>query len=72
MSLGFVLGGSLLTEVVFSYPGLGFLMLQAVRSQDFPVMQGLFIMITLAVLIANAVVDVLTTLIDPRTLSREA
>lgn len=72
MSLGFVLGGSLLTEVVFSYPGLGFLMVQAVRSQDFPVMQGLFIMITLAVLTANALVDVLTTLIDPRTRSREA
>jgi peptide/nickel transport system permease protein len=72
MSLGFVLGGSLLTEVVFSYPGLGFLMVQAVRSQDFPVMQGLFIMITLAVLIANAVVDLMTTIIDPRTRSREA
>jgi peptide/nickel transport system permease protein len=72
MSLGFVLGGSLLTEVVFSYPGLGFLLVQAVRSQDFPVMQGLFVMITLAVLSANAVVDVLTTLIDPRTKSRES
>lgn len=72
MSLGFVLGGSLLTEVVFSYPGLGFLMVQAVRAQDFPVMQGLFIMITLAVLIANAAVDVLTTVIDPRTRSRES
>ncbi len=71
MSLGFVLGGSLLTEVVFSYPGLGFLMVQAVRSQDFPVMQGLFVMITLTVLAANAVVDVLTTLIDPRTRGRE-
>jgi peptide/nickel transport system permease protein len=72
MSLGYVLGGSLLTEVVFSYPGLGFLMVQAVRAQDFPVMQGLFVMITLAVLTANALVDVLTTLIDPRTRSREA
>jgi peptide/nickel transport system permease protein len=72
MSLGFVLGGSLLTEVVFSYPGLGFLMVQAVRSQDFPVMQGLFLMITLAVLTANAAVDVVTTVIDPRTRSRES
>ncbi|MCU0698950.1 MAG: ABC transporter permease [Myxococcaceae bacterium] len=72
MSLGYVLGGSLLTEVVFSYPGLGFLMVQAVRAQDFPVMQGLFIMITLAVLTANALVDVVTTLIDPRTRGREA
>jgi peptide/nickel transport system permease protein len=72
MSLGFVLGGSLLTEIVFSYPGLGFLMVQAVRAQDFPVMQGLFIMITFAVLTANALVDVVTTLIDPRTRSRES
>jgi peptide/nickel transport system permease protein len=72
MSLGFVLGGSLLTEVVFSYPGLGFLMVQAVRSQDFPVMQGLFVMITFAVLSANALVDVVTTVIDPRTRSRES
>jgi peptide/nickel transport system permease protein len=71
MSLGFVLGGSLLTEVVFSYPGLGFLMVQAVRSQDFPVMQGLFLMITLAVLAANALVDVLTAFLDPRTRGRE-
>jgi peptide/nickel transport system permease protein len=71
MSLGFVLGGSLLTEIVFSYPGLGFLMVQSVRAQDFPVMQGLFLMITLAVLFANALVDVLTAALDPRTRPRE-
>jgi peptide/nickel transport system permease protein len=70
MSLGFVLGGSLLTEVVFSYPGLGFLLVQSVRAQDFPVMQGLFLMTTLAVLAANAMVDVLTALLDPRTRAR--
>jgi peptide/nickel transport system permease protein len=46
-------------------------MVQAVRSQDFPVMQGLFVMITFAVLTANALVDVVTTLIDPRTRSGE-
>jgi len=71
MSLGFVLGGSLLTEVVFSYPGLGFLLVQSVRAQDFPVMQGLFLMTTLAVLAANAGVDVLTAVLDPRTRARE-
>lgn len=70
MSLGFVLGGSLLTEVVFSYPGLGFQLVQAVRAQDFPVMQGLFLMTTLAVLAANFAVDVLTLAIDPRTRGR--
>jgi peptide/nickel transport system permease protein len=72
MSLGFVLGGSLLTEVVFSYPGLGFLMVEAVRGQDFPVMQGLFLMTTLAVLAANALVDVATAALDPRTRGRES
>ncbi|MBS2026085.1 MAG: ABC transporter permease, partial [Deltaproteobacteria bacterium] len=50
MALGFVLGGSLLTEIVFSYPGQGYLLVVAVRSQDYPLMQGIFLLITLAVL----------------------
>jgi len=67
MSLGFVLGGSLLTEIVFSYPGQGYLLVQAVRGQDFPLMQGIFLAITLSVLGANFLVDVLTAWLDPRT-----
>jgi peptide/nickel transport system permease protein len=67
MALGFVLGGSLLTEVVFSYPGTGYLLVQAVRNQDYPLMQGLFLAITLAVLAANWLVDVLGVWLDPRT-----
>ncbi|HYX33393.1 MAG TPA: ABC transporter permease [Oligoflexus sp.] len=66
MALGFVMGGSLLTEVIFSYPGQGFLLVQAVRSQDFPLMQGLFLMITTAVLLANWLVDLFSTILDPR------
>jgi peptide/nickel transport system permease protein len=66
MALGFVVGGSLLTEIVFSYPGLGYLLVQAVRSQDYPLMQGLFLMITLAVLAANFLVDLLYLWLDPR------
>lgn len=66
MSLGFVLGGALLTEVVFNYPGLGSLILNAVNSRDYPLMQGLFLMITLAVLLANLAVDVVYVLLDPR------
>ena len=50
MALGFVLGGALLTEIIFSYPGQGYLLIQAVRAQDYPLMQGLFLTITLAVL----------------------
>jgi peptide/nickel transport system permease protein len=66
MALGFVLSGSLLTEIVFSYPGQGYLLIQAVRTQDFPLMQGIFLTITFAVLGANALVDLLTVWLDPR------
>jgi peptide/nickel transport system permease protein len=66
MALGFVVGGSLLTEIVFSYPGLGYLLVQAVRNQDYPLMQGLFLIITLSVLAANFLVDVLYVWLDPR------
>jgi peptide/nickel transport system permease protein len=67
MALGFVLGGSLLTEIVFSYPGQGYLLVQAVRSQDYPLMQGIFLVITLAVLGANWLVDIVYLWLDPRT-----
>ena len=67
MALGFVLGGSLLTEIVFSYPGQGYLLVQAVAGQDYPLMQGIFLCITLAVLGANFLVDLLTLWLDPRT-----
>ena len=67
MALGFVLGGSLLTEIVFSYPGQGYLLVQAVRNQDYPLMQGIFLVITLAVLGAIWLVDVVYLWLDPRT-----
>lgn len=66
MALGFVLGGSLLTEIVFSYPGQGYLLVQAVRNQDYPLMQGIFLVITLAVLGANWLVDLVNLWLDPR------
>jgi peptide/nickel transport system permease protein len=67
MALGFVLSGALLTEIVFGYPGQGTLLIQAVRAQDFPLMQGIYLTITAAVLGANWMVDVVTALLDPRT-----
>jgi peptide/nickel transport system permease protein len=67
MAVGFVFSGSLLTEIVFSYPGLGYLLVQAVRNQDYALMQGLFLLITLAVLAANFFVDVAYVWLDPRT-----
>jgi peptide/nickel transport system permease protein len=71
MALGFVLSGSLLSEIVFSYPGMGYLLVQAVRGQDYPLMQGLFLMITLSVLAANWLVDLAYAWLDPRTSSNE-
>ena len=66
MALGFVLSGSLLTEIVFSYPGQGYLLIEAVRSLDYPLIQGLFLTITFAVLGANLLVDLVYVLLDPR------
>jgi peptide/nickel transport system permease protein len=67
MSLGFVISGAILVEIVFNYPGLGFTLLQAVNSEDFALMQALFLMITVAVLVAVLAADVLTAWLDPRT-----
>ena len=66
MALGFVLSGSLLTEIIFSYPGQGYLLIQAVRGLDYPLIQGLFLTITVAVLGANMLVDVVYVFLDPR------
>lgn len=67
MALGFVVSGALLTEVVFAYPGEGYLLVQAVRAKDYPLLQGLFCSITLSVLAANALADAVTLWVDPRT-----
>jgi peptide/nickel transport system permease protein len=66
MSIGFILAGQLLTEMVFSYPGLGFYLVRSVTTLDYPLMQALFLMITLAVLAANFLVDILYVQLDPR------
>ncbi|WP_152365578.1 ABC transporter permease [Microlunatus speluncae] len=69
ISLGFVVSGSIVVETVFSYPGIGFTMLQAVQNNDYALMQGLFLVITLSVLGANLLVDLMYGFIDPRTRS---
>ncbi len=68
-SLGFVVSGSVVTEQVFSYPGIGSKLLQAVQNNDYALMQGIFLVITVTVLGANLVVDLLYGVIDPRTRS---
>ncbi len=67
MSLGFVISGAILVEIVFNYPGLGYMLLQAVNNEDFALMQGLFLLITVAVLVAVLAADFLTAWLDPRT-----
>jgi peptide/nickel transport system permease protein len=67
MSLGFVVAGAILVEYVFNYPGVGWMFLQSVENQDFALMQGLFLLIVVAVLTAILVADVATVFLDPRT-----
>ncbi|HEY1532165.1 MAG TPA: ABC transporter permease [Galbitalea sp.] len=70
ISLGFVVAGSIVTEEVFSYPGIGQLLWTAVSNDDYALMQGIFLVISVSVLLANLVVDLLYALIDPRTRAR--
>ena len=67
ISLGFVVAGSTVAESVFSYPGIGFALLTAVQNNDYALMQGIFLIITVSVLGANLVMDLIYGLIDPRT-----
>jgi peptide/nickel transport system permease protein len=72
LALGFVVSGALVMEIVFSYPGVGYALLNAVSGHDYPMMQAIFLFITFAVLVANLIVDLLIVLIDPRARAREA
>ena len=72
LALGFVVSGALVMEIVFSYPGIGLLLLNAVTSNDFPLMQAIFLVITFTVLLANLIVDLIIVLVDPRARAKEA
>jgi peptide/nickel transport system permease protein len=67
LAIGFVVSGALLTEIVFSYPGIGYILLQAIGSEDYPLLQGIFLIITFAVLAANLIADFVYAFLDPRT-----
>ena len=71
LAVGFVVSGAIVMEIVFSYPGIGLLLLNAVTSNDFPLMQAVFLVITFAVLLANLIVDVIIVAVDPRARARE-
>jgi peptide/nickel transport system permease protein len=66
MSIGFVISGSILVEYVFNYPGLGYLLYNAVQNTDYPLMQALFMLFTVAVLIALLICDFAIAWLDPR------
>lgn len=69
LRLGFAFGGTVVIETVFSYPGLGRLIFEAVSGRDYPVMQAAFLLFTIAVLISNLLAELLYPLLDPRTKS---
>ena len=66
LSFGFVIGGAIMVELVFSYPGLGLLTIEALDAQDYWLLQGLFLFFTLAVLVSNLIADLLYGYLDPR------
>jgi peptide/nickel transport system permease protein len=72
LALGFVVSGAIVMEIVFSYPGIGLLLLGAVQSNDYPLTEAIFLVITFAVLLANLVVDLIIVAVDPRVRTREA
>ena len=67
LQLGVIVAGALVTEVVFSYPGIGYLLLAAIQNQDYFLIQGCFLFIIIGVLLANFAIDIAYILVDPRT-----
>jgi ABC-type dipeptide/oligopeptide/nickel transport system permease component len=66
LSLGFIIGGSITIEYVFSYPGIGLEVVEAIDQRDYPILQGAFLLLTLSVILANLVADLLYFKLDPR------
>jgi peptide/nickel transport system permease protein len=67
LQLGVVIGGNIVTEVAFQYPGLGNLIFKAIGAQDYFLLQGIFIFIVIGVLLANFIIDLVFVSVDPRT-----
>jgi peptide/nickel transport system permease protein len=66
IAIGFIVGGSFLVEPIFQYQGIGYTLFKAIQSRDYPLMQGIFLMITVSVVAANLVADLLYSRLDPR------
>ena len=65
LQLGVIVAGALVTEVVFLYPGLGYLALQAIQTQDYFLLQGIFLFVIIGVLVANFLIDIVYVMVDP-------
>jgi peptide/nickel transport system permease protein len=72
LSIGTMVGGALVAEIIFSYPGLGYMMLNAVMGQDYPLISATTLIITVMVLCANLLLEILYGLIDPRIKAAQA
>lgn len=70
ISLGFIVSGAILVEEVFDYPGIGYVLVQAIESNDYPLIQAIFLLIVLAVLTATYIMDLVYGFIDPRVRSQ--
>lgn len=66
IQVAFIVSGSVVVEIVFSYPGIGRFLVESVQSQDFPVIQALVLLIGVAVILANLIADILYAVLDPR------
>jgi peptide/nickel transport system permease protein len=66
LNLGFVLGGAITVEALFSWPGVGLLTLQAIENKDFPMLQGIYLVTSLLVIVANLTADLVYARLDPR------
>ncbi len=66
LQLGTIVAGAITTEIVFSYPGIGYILFEAIMNKDYPLIQGCFLFIIVGVLLANFIIDILYMFIDPR------
>jgi ABC-type dipeptide/oligopeptide/nickel transport system permease component len=66
LSIGYIIGGAITTEYVFSYPGIGLAIVEAINQRDYPLLQGAFLLLTLSVILFNLLADLLYFKLDPR------
>jgi ABC-type dipeptide/oligopeptide/nickel transport system permease component len=66
LHVAYLLGGAVITEQIFAYPGVGWLAIQSIYNRDFPVVQAIVMIVSVGVVATNFVIDIIYTLIDPR------